>query len=515
MTEHEDMVDLLVVGGGINGCGIACDAAGRGLGVALVEQGDLAGATSSASSKLIHGGLRYLEYCQFRLVREALAEREVMLQKAGHIIGPMRFVLPHTNQTRPPWMVRLGLILYDHLAKHPQLPNSAAIGLASHPWGSPLKATVTRGFAYSDCWVDDARLVVLNAVQAAEKGAAIMPRTRFLEASRQGDIWRARVEDRNTGAARTLRARALVNAAGPWVQEVLTARLGLGGRRNLRLVKGTHIVVAKIYDGDHAYILQQPDRRVVFALPYEGDFTLIGTTELAWTGGPGEDPAASAEEVTYLCDAVNGFFKKPVSADDVKWSYAGVRPLLDDRSESASAVTRDYLLDLDLDAGDGAGKAALLSVFGGKITTYRRLAEHALEKLKPYLPEMAAPWTAAEELPGGDLSHGGFDAFAAAMASRYSGLDPALVTALCHRHGSRVAELLGDAANTACLGPDFGGGLYGREVDYLMEHEWAETAEDILWRRTKAGLHMTPDERAAFGHFMAAQGKNGLGKNGL
>ena len=513
MTEDEEIVDLLVIGGGINGCGIACDAAGRGLRVALVEQGDLGGATSSASSKLIHGGLRYLEYYQFRLVRESLVEREVLLGKAAHIIWPMRFVLPHTNQTRPTWMVRIGLFLYDHLAGHPKLPNSVGIDLTSHPWGNPLKATVTRGFAYSDCWVDDARLVVLNALQAAEKGAAIMPRTRFLEASRQGGVWQARIKDLHTGATRTIRARALVNATGPWVDEVLIARLDLGGRRHVRLVKGAHIVVPKIYDGDHAYVLQQPDQRVVFALPYERDFTLIGTTEIAWTSGPGEDPEANAEEVKYLCHAVNGFFKKSVSAEDVKWSYAGVRPLFDDRSDSASAVTRDYVLDLHRDAEDGAGNAVVLSVFGGKITTYRCLAERALEKLKPYFPAMGAPWTAGEMLPGGDLGEGGLQAFAAGMVSKYSGLDPAFITSLCHRHGSCVPDLLGDAESMAELGHNFGGGLCGWEVDYLIEHEWAETAEDILWRRTKAGLHMTPDERTAFEHYMMAQGKLSPGKN--
>jgi glycerol-3-phosphate dehydrogenase len=511
MTNNEDPVDLLIVGGGINGCGIACDAAGRGARVVLVEQGDLGSATSSASSKLIHGGLRYLEYYQFRLVREALAEREVMLGKAAHIIWPVRFVLPHANHTRAAWMVRLGLFLYDHLARRSQLPNSAAVSLAAHPWGAPLKASVTRAFAYSDCWVDDARLVVLNALQAAQKGAVILPRTRFLEASRDRGIWQASIEDRHTGATRTLRARVLVNAAGPWVEEVLATRLRLGGIRKARLVKGAHIVVPKIYDGDHAYILQQPDQRVVFALPYERDFTLIGTTEIAWLGSPAEEVSADAGEVTYLCNAVNGFFENSVSADDVIWTYAGIRPLLDDRSQSASAVTRDYVLDLNVEEGEGtkngAGNAPLLSVFGGKITTYRRLAERALEKLKPYLPGMGAPWTAAAVLPGGDLPEGGFDAFAAAMEFRYSGLDPALVRALCHRYGSRVPEVLGDAVTMAGLGREFGGGLYELEVDYLIAQEWAETAEDILWRRTKAGLHMKREERATFERSMMAHGK--------
>ena len=503
MANAEGTVDLLVVGGGINGCGIACDAAGRGLKVALLEQNDLASATSSASSKLIHGGLRYLEYYQFRLVREALAEREVMLEKAAHIIRPMRFVLPQTNQTRPAWMIRLGLFLYDHLARHPKLPNSVGVDLSSHSWGAPLKASVTRGFAYSDCWVDDARLVVLNALQAAEKGAAIVPRTRFLEASREGGLWQARLKDRRTGRESPLRARALVNAAGPWVEEVLNVRLGLGGKRKVRLIKGSHIVVPKIYDGNHAYILQQPDRRVVFALPYEGDFTLIGTTEVPWAGSPEEEPSATAEEISYLCDAVNGFLEKSVSPDDVIWTYSGLRPLFDDEQGSPSAVTRDYVLDLD----DGAGKAPLLSVFGGKITIYRHLAERALEKLRPFLPGMGAPWTAEAPLPGGNLPDGGFDAFAAAMASRYSGLDPAFVAALCRRHGSRVTDLLADAKSLIDLGPYFGGGLFRLEVDYLIKNEWAETAEDILWRRTKTGLHMKPEERAAVERYMIAQGK--------
>jgi len=497
MTSGQDIYDLLIIGGGINGCGIACDAAGRGLSVALVEQGDLASATSSASSKLVHGGLRYLEYYQFGLVRRALAEREVMLTKAPHIIRPLRFVLPHQNQVRPAWMIRLGLFLYDHLAPHPQLPDSEGVDLSNHVWGAPLSKSNQRGFAYSDCWADDARLVVLNAMQAAEKGATILTRTRLLEAERRQEHWQATVEDRRSGETKTIKAHAIINAAGPWVEEVLSGRLGVAGKRKVRLVKGSHIVVPKMYDGDHAYILQLSDKRVVFAMSFETGFTLIGTTDLSWQGAPAGEPEPTADEVTYLCDAVNGFFEKPVSADDVVWSFSGVRPLFDDRSGNPSAVTRDYVLDLD-DAG-----TPLLSVFGGKITTYRRLAEHALDKLKPFLPEMSRPWTAGAALPGGDIPGADFAAFAAAMNSRYPGLDPAIVTALCRRHGGRVPKILGDEGN---LGQDFGGGLFRCEVDYLIEHEWAETAEDILWRRTKAGLHMKASERDAFKTYMMARG---------
>jgi len=493
MTSGQDIYDLLIIGGGINGCGIACDAAGRGLSVALVEQDDLASATSSASSKLIHGGLRYLEYYQFRLVREALAEREVLLGKAPHIIRPLRFVLPHQNQVRTAWMIRLGLFLYDHLAPHPKLPNSESIDLRTHPWGAPMTGRVVRGFAYSDCWADDARLVVLNAMQAAQKGAVVLTRTRMLDASRHDGHWQARLEDRRGGETRTLKAKIIVNAAGPWVEEVLGGRLGIAGKRKVRLIKGSHIVVKKMYDGDHAYILQLADKRVVFAMPFEADFTLIGTTDVSWDGAPQGEQAPSPDEVGYLCDAVNGFFKKPVSADDVVWSFSGVRPLFDDQSGNPSAVTRDYVLDLE-----NSG-APLLSVFGGKITTYRCLAERALDKLKPFFPEMGKPWTVGEPLPGGDIPNGDFDAFAAAMKSQYSGLDADDVIALCRRHGANVTEVLGNGKG---LGQDFGGGLFQCEVDYLIKDEWAETADDILWRRTKAGLHMTPDARAAVETYM-------------
>ncbi len=488
MTSGQDIYDLLIIGGGINGCGIACDAAGRGLSVALVEQDDLASATSSASSKLVHGGLRYLEYYQFGLVRKSLAEREIMLTKAPHIIRPLRFVLPHQNQVRPAWMIRLGLFLYDHLASHPQLPDSEGVNLSTHAWGTPLANSNQRGFAYSDCWADDARLVVLNAMQAAEKGATILTRTRFIDAARHQNNWQATVEDQRTAEKKTIKAKILINAAGPWVDEVLSARLRVSSKRQVQLVKGSHIVVPKMYDGDHAYILQLADKRVVFAMPFEIGFTLIGTTDISWTGAPAGEKVPTTDEVAYLCAAVNGFFEKPVLADDVVWSFSGVRPLFGDQSGNPSAVTRDYVLDLE-DAG-----APLLSVFGGKITTYRRLAEQALDKLKPFFPEMGNPWTAGEPLPGGDIPNGDFDAFAAAMKSQYSGLDADDVIALCRRHGTKVTEVLGNGKD---LGQDFGGGLFQCEVDYLIEDEWAETADDILWRRTKAGLHMTPDARAA------------------
>ena len=398
MISNPQPFDLLVIGGGINGAGIACDAAGRGLSVCLCEQNDLASATSSASSKLIHGGLRYLEHYEFRLVREALGEREVMLSKAPHIIKPMRFVLPHHNQVRPAWLVRLGLFLYDHLAAHPRLPNCSSIDLSHNPAGAPLRDNIRKGHVYSDCWVDDARLVVLNAMQAAEKGAIIQPRTKLTKAQRKGDLWEARLTDTTTGEEKTVVARCLVNAAGPWVQDVLDHALGISGDGGIQLIKGSHIVVPKIHDGNHAYILQNEDRRVIFVIPYEGDFSLIGTTDIPVEDGPAK-PSVDDEEVTYLCESVNAYFDKTISPDDVVWTYSGIRPLYDDNQKNPSRVTREYVLDLNAQNGE----APLLSVFGGKITTYRRLAEQVMEKLAPYFPGMGKPWTEALPLPGGGI----------------------------------------------------------------------------------------------------------------
>ncbi|HKW55342.1 MAG TPA: glycerol-3-phosphate dehydrogenase, partial [Stellaceae bacterium] len=391
-------VDLLVAGGGVNGAGIARDAAGRGLGVLLCEKGDLAGATSSASSKLVHGGLRYLEYGEFRLVREALREREVLLANAPHIVRPLRFVLPHDARLRPRWMIRAGLFLYDHIGGRRELPGTETVDCASHPYGAPLRQGLHTAFAYYDCWVDDARLVVLNARDAARRGAAILTRTELVSAARVGERWQARLR-RSDGRTHDVAARLLVNAGGPWVTEVLH-RCGLSAvKAELRLVKGSHIVVPRLYPGEQAYLLQNDDRRVVFVLPFEQDFTLIGTTDIPYAGDPGR-VAIDAAETEYLCRAVSAWLARPVTPSQVVWSYAGVRPLYDDHAKNAAAVTRDYVFHLD-ERG-----APVLSVFGGKITTYRRLAEHALERLGKFLPGASGPWTDAAPLPGGDLPPG-------------------------------------------------------------------------------------------------------------
>jgi glycerol-3-phosphate dehydrogenase len=476
--------DLLIVGGGVNGCGIARDAAGRGLTVLLVEQDDLAGHTSSASTKLIHGGLRYLEYYEFRLVREALIEREKLLGIAPHIIWPLRFVMPMPPTGRPGWMIRLGLFLYDHLGGRGSLPGSEGVSLKG-PLGAGIKPGLSRGFAYSDCWVQDSRLVVLNALDARERGADIRTRTRFLGAARDGEGWAATLAD--AGGEHRVRARAIVNAAGPWVDHVVGAARGAHPERPPRLVKGSHIIVPRLFVGEHAYILQNPDKRIVFAIPYERDFTLIGTTDVAWYDDPAM-PVISAEETAYLCESVSRYFETPVRPQDVVHSYAGVRPLFDDGSASASAVTRDYVLKLGEEEGP-----QIVSVFGGKITTYRRLAEHALEKLAPFLPKMDAPWTDSVPLPGGDI--GDFEAFLADVRRRWSFLSERTAWRLARAYGSRIDRVLGHAASPAELGEDLGGGLHAREVDYLVATEWARTAEDILWRRSKLLLHVPPGTR--------------------
>ncbi|HLZ67933.1 MAG TPA: glycerol-3-phosphate dehydrogenase [Aliidongia sp.] len=493
----DERVDLLIIGGGINGAGIARDAAGRGLKVLLVEQSDLASATSSASTKLIHGGLRYLEYGEFRLVREALIERERLLGLAPHIIRPLRFVLPHPPGLRPAWMIRLGLFLYDHLGGRQRLPGSHAVDLARDPRGAGLDPSITRGYVYSDCWVDDARLVVLNARDAAEHGAEILTRTRFVSAEKAGDHWVATIEDLAGGGRRRIEAPIMVNAAGPWVGEILRDRLGDPHGKSPRLVKGSHIVVPRLFEGDHAFILQNPDKRIVFAIPYEGKFTLVGTTDIPYDA----DPAAVAidrDETAYLAETVSRYFKKKVTPADVVWSYSGVRPLYDDAAANASAVTRDYVLDVQ----GSRGEPVLLSIFGGKITTSRRLAEHALEKLEPFLPRQTRPWTATAPLPGGDLPGGDFDAFLAALRCVKPWLPAELARRLARAYGSRVDRILGDATDMAGLGRDFGGGLTEVEVTYLRDQEWARTADDVLWRRSKLGLHVPQGTRAALTAFL-------------
>ena len=433
MSEHPPATGLLIIGGGINGAGIARDAAGRGLSVTLVEQDDLASHTSSASTKLIHGGLRYLEYREFRLVRESLAERERLLAIAPHIIWPLRFVLPHGGDMRPAWLLRLGLLLYDNLGGRKRLPASQSLRFDGTGLGAGLKRSVARGFAYSDCWVEDSRLVVLNAMDAAERGATIRTRTRLTSARREGGLWHADLQDLATGRTDHVTAHRLVNAAGPWVASILGGALGQNAHAGSRLVKGSHIVVPRLYPGDHAYLLQNTDRRVIFTIPYEQDFTLIGTTDIAFTGDPTQ-VAIDAEETRYLCDCVTRWLQTPITPADVVWSYSGVRALHDDGAEDASAVTRDYLLDLDGEPG----KAPLLSVFGGKITTYRRLAEHALERLGIPGPS----WTAKAPLPGGDAAS--FTAILAGLQARHRWLPAPLAHRLARAYGTRAHRLIGN-----------------------------------------------------------------------
>ncbi|MEE8515328.1 MAG: glycerol-3-phosphate dehydrogenase [Alphaproteobacteria bacterium] len=482
-------VDLVVVGGGINGTGIACDAAGKGLSVVLCEQGDLGGATSSASSKLIHGGLRYLEHYAFRLVHEALCEREVLLNKAAHIIRPLSFVLVHDAHMRPAWMIRLGLLLYDTLARRRILSPSRGVDLTAAPEGAPLADGAKRGFIYADAWVDDARLVILNALAAAERGAQVLTRTECTSAKRIDGAWRVSLRHGPGGESREITARALVNAAGPWV----TGMLGRAGAKSVwrqRLVKGSHIVVPRLYDGDHAYVLQQPDRRIVFAIPFEEDYTLIGTTDIPFSGDPAE-VAISPQETHYLCAAVNTYFRHTLAPDDVVWSYAGVRPLLDDDEADPAAITRDYMLDVDCPEG----AAPLLSVVGGKITTYRVLAEAALGRLRPWFPDMGPSWTATATLPGGDLPAGGAVALAEELIAANPWLPPPLARRYASSYGTRARELLSGAGEPSDLGTDFGSGLHERELAFLMNTEWAQTVDDVLWRRTKLGLRFTDDER--------------------
>lgn len=483
----ESIYDVLVIGGGINGAGIARDAAGRGLSVLLCEQDDLAAHTSSASTKLIHGGLRYLEYYEFALVRKALREREVLLRAAPHLIRPLSFVMPHNAGLRPAWMIRAGLFLYDHLARRELLPASHAIDLREHAAGKPLKPGLTRGFVYSDAWVDDARLVVLNALDAQERGAAILPRTRCIRARREAGHWELTLQSKDGGPARKVLGRSLFNAAGPWVSEVLHDAIGAPSSHGLRLAKGSHIVVPRLFDHDYAYLLQNPDRRILFAIPYERDFTVIGTTDVEYTGNPA-DASISSEEIDYLCKMSSDYFAKPIRPADVIWSYSGVRPLLADEASNLSAVTRDYFLETDTSTTG----APLISVFGGKITTYRRLAEEALALLGKSLPHIKPAWTAGAPLPGGDIPNADFPAFFAAFRRSEPWLPEALALRLARAYGTRVTRMLDGAHSLHDLGEDFGGGLYEAEVEYLRATEWARTAEDILWRRSKIGLHVGP-----------------------
>jgi glycerol-3-phosphate dehydrogenase len=493
-----DSFDLLVIGGGINGTGIARDAAGRGLKVLLVEQDDLASATSGWSSKLIHGGLRYLEYYEFRLVREALAEREVLLQIAPHLVRPMLFVLPHERSMRPVWMVRIGLWMYDHLGKRVSLPGSMAVKFPHVEYSAGLDPHLRDGFVYADCRVDDARLTILNAVSAREKGATVLTRTRFVSARREGGRWEAQLEDARTGERRAVGAAAIVNVGGPWVARVLEGLPARPTGAKVRLVKGSHIVVPKVHSLGHAYILQNEDKRVTFVIPFEGKFSLIGTTDVPVERV--EDAAGiTAAETAYLIKAANRYLATPVAEKDVVWSFAGVRPLYDDGKSDPSSITRDYVMELD----EGEGHAPVLSIYGGKLTTYRCLAESALAKLASHFPSMGKPWTDRESLPGGGMPH--FNAFRDEVHEKFKGFPREMLEGLVRRHGTRALDILGQARKPEDLGTHFGHGLTAREVDYLIAEEWAQGAEDILWRRTKYGLHLDGSQRSALDAYLLSR----------
>ncbi|MBF9045962.1 glycerol-3-phosphate dehydrogenase [Rhodobacterales bacterium LSUCC0031] len=509
--------DLFIIGGGINGCGIARDAAGRGLSVCLAEMGDLGGATSSASTKLFHGGLRYLEFFEFNLVRHALAEREVLLCAMPHISWPMRFVLPLSPEMRfdsttptskllgavmpwlrgrrPDWLIRLGLFLYDHLGGRKILPGTKTRHLRGTPEGAALKDRFTKAYEYSDCWVEDARLVVLNARDAEARGARILTRTKVVAATRTGDHWEIILDQE--GATAQVTARALVNAAGPWVADVVRGVIRHNSREAVRLVRGSHIVVPRIADHDKAYFLQGADGRIIFAIPYETDFTLIGTTDADHQGDPRAAICTDAER-DYLVDFVNQYIKTPLTANDVVWSYSGVRPLYDDGAASATAATRDYVLSLD-ESGP-----VLLSIFGGKITTYRKLAEDAWDKLAPHFPQAGGHWTAGVALPGGDFPVDGAGRLIADLRARYPFLTAAWASRLIRAYGTEAALILGNAQSATDLGQDFGATLCAAELRWLMHHEYARTAEDVVWRRSKLGLRLTADQIAAIDAYMAA-----------
>ena len=494
----EQTVDLFVIGGGVNGAGIARDAAGRGLSVVLCEKDDLAEGTSSRSGKLVHGGLRYLEYYEFRLVREALIEREVLMNAAPHIIWPLRFVLPHSPQDRPAWFIRLGLFLYDHLGGRKKLPGTRTLDLRRDPEGAPLLDKYVRGFEYSDCWVDDARLVILNALDAAERGATVLTRSPCVSARRRDGAWRVATKNTMTGETREFRARALVNAAGPWVSEVITAVAGANSARNVRLVKGSHIIVPKFWEGPHSYLVQNTDRRVIFINAYEGDKALIGTTDIPWEGRA-EDVEIAEDEINYLLAAVNRYVKEKLRREDILETFSGVRALFDDGQGNPSAVTRDYVFDLD-----SAGGAPLLNVFGGKITTYRELAEHGLARLRSVFPQMGPDWTHETPLPGGDMPGADYHAFREVLKENYPWMPPELRRHYGRLYGTRADWIVGEATSLHGLGRHFGGQLYEAEARYLIAHEWARTPEDILWRRTKHRLHLTDTEQEKFAEWLAA-----------
>lgn len=477
--------DLIVIGGGINGAGIAADAAGRGLSVLLLEANDLASATSSASSKLIHGGLRYLEHYEFRLVGEALSERETLLKMAPHIISPMRFRLPHQPHLRPAWMIRIGLFMYDNLGKRVSLPSSHGIKFGAT---SVLKPEFTRGFEYSDCWVDDARMVVLNAQEVVKRGGEVHTRTKATRARRENGLWIVDAVDSVSGETHTWQAKGLVNATGPWVKEFMDHGLQLKSPYGIRLIKGSHIVVPRVHDQPQAYILQNKDNRIVFVIPWMDEFSIIGTTDVEYHGDP-RDVSIDDNEIGYLLDVYNDHFKKPLTRDDIVWRYSGVRPLCDDESDSPQAITRDYTLSV----ADEQGRAPLLSVFGGKLTTYRKLAEHALDKLEKYYPHCGKAWTKNAVLPGGDLA-GSRDDYAAALRRRFN-VPESLARRYARTYGSNSEQILANAGGSGDLGENFGHDFYEAELRYLVEKEWVVTLEDAIWRRTKLGMWLNEAQR--------------------
>ncbi|SNR37342.1 glycerol-3-phosphate dehydrogenase [Puniceibacterium sediminis] len=517
-AEQIESFDLFIIGGGINGCGIARDASGRGLSVALAEMNDLASATSSASTKLFHGGLRYLEYFEFHLVRESLIERETLLRAMPHISWPMRFILPYhkdmrfENETptskllntvmpwmkgrRPAWLIRLGLFMYDNLGGRKILPGTTTVDLTTSPEGAPLNDKFVQAYEYSDCWVQDARLVVLNARDAEVRGAKIMTRTKVMSAERVDQHWEIELEDTETGAQKTIKAKMIVNAGGPWVGDIIRTKIRSNSKEGVRLVKGSHIVTKKLYDHDKCYFFQGEDGRIIFAIPYEQDFTLIGTTDSEHQD-PEVKPTCSEEEQTYLCNFASKYFKTPVSTGDIVWTYSGVRPLYDDGASSATAATRDYTLKVD-----DSGGAPVLNIFGGKITTYRRLAEGALDRMKPYFPDLPDKWTAGVTLPGGDFPVSGVAALTEKLAGQYAFLTDSWAQRLIRAYGTEAFGILSDAKSSDDLGRNFGGSLTEAEVRWLISREYARTAEDVVWRRSKLGLHMTAGEIAELDRFM-------------
>ncbi len=478
--------DLVVIGGGVNGAGIARDAAGRGLKVMLCEKDDLAQHTSSSSSKLIHGGLRYLEHYDFALVRHALGEREVLLKAAPHIIWPLRFILPHHKALRPRWLIRLGLFLYDNLGGRKLLPGSNSVDLKTHVAGRALKPEFTSGFEYSDCWVQDARLVTLNVMDAAERGCDVRVRTECTDIIQGDGEWTVKLQDHLSGKADSVTARAIVNASGPWVEKTLDLDEAHDSRMSVRLVKGSHVVVPKVFDHPYTYIFQNADNRIMFAIPYENDFTLLGTTDVEIQAEPGTEQIEQSE-IDYICSNASEYFNTPIKPEQVVWSYTGVRPLYDDASDNASKVTRDYKLDLDTRAG-----APILSVYGGKITTYRKLSEQVVDMLEAPLGIKSGAWTAPAPLPGGDIPDADYEGFLGECRSRYPWMDDVLLRDYTRNYGTRISAIVGEATGMEQLGHHFGGPLYQAEVDYLIANEWARSAADILWRRSKKGLH-TPE----------------------